>query len=777
MKRITLISFLFGVLYTFGQNGQQIKTPKLSVTTIKQIIATMSLDEKVKLVVGAGMPIENDGPIVPDDVASRVPGSDGGSMHFPEYGIPGTVMADGPAGLRIDPFRGNERNKSYYATAWPVGTLLASSWDINLVKKVGTAFGNEVKEYGVDFILGPGMNIQRDPLCGRNFEYYSEDPLVTGLIGASMVKGIQSNGVATSIKHFAANNQENNRNSVNVNVSERALREIYLKGFEIAVKEANPLTVMSSYNKINGTYTSESYDLLTTILRKEWGFKNFVITDWYGGKDPIAQMKAGNDLIMPGSPGKSAKILEAIKNGSLDVKIIDQNAERILKGLLQIPSFLNYKYSNNPDLTAHAAISRAAATEGMVLLKNNNAVLPLRKGIKAVLYGNASYETISGGLGSGDVYEKYCISILNGLKNSGFKVIEELTPKYLTYIQQDKATHPMPKVTMGAIRMMPEMDITLDDIRETATAADVAIYTIGRNSSEGGDRKVENDFNLTTTEKSYLKNISEIFHAAGKKLVVIINSGGIIETASWRDCADAILLAWQPGQEAGNAIADVISGAVTPSGKLAVTFPMKYEDEPAANKIQGTTTNSPKEVTYEEGIYVGYRYFNSFKVKPAYEFGYGLSYTQFAFSNLKLSSSSFKDKITVTLTVTNTGKVPGKEVVQLYLSAPTTSLDKPAEELKGFAKTRLLKSSESQTIAFTLNPKDLASFNTAQSAWVADAGNYTVKIGASSEDIKLTKSFTLGKEILVEKVNRVLIPQVPVDELKANKDYKLDSKE
>jgi len=767
MKKINFQGMMFGLILlissiSFAQN----KLPQLGKDPISEIVNAMTLEEKVRMVVGAGMPANDDAPIVPDDAASRVPGSGGGTMHFSQFGIPGTVMADGPAGLRIDNFHGNDRTKSYYTTSWPSGTLLASSWDTTLVKNVGIAFGNEVKEYGVDFILAPGMNLQRDPLCGRNFEYYSEDPLVTGFMGALMVKGIQSNGVGTSIKHFAVNNQETSRNSINAIVSERALRELYLKGFEIAVKQANPLTVMSSYNKINGTYTSESYDLLTTILRKEWGYKNFVITDWYGGKDPVAQMNAGNDLIMPGSPVKSARILEALKNGTLDVKVVDQNCERILKGLLQVPSSTNYKYSNNPDLKSHAELSRAAASEGMVLLKNTNSLLPLKKDIKVMLFGNASYETISGGLGSGAVYKKYCISVIDGLKNTGFKTLEDLTQKYLTHIQQDKTAHPMPKVTMGAIRMIPEMEITADDIKKTAASADVAIYTIGRNSSEGGDRKIEGDFNLSDAEKSYLKNISEAFHAAGKKLVVIINSGGVIETASWKDYADAILLAWLPGQEAGNAIADILSGAVNPSGKLTVTFPLKYTDIPSSKNFPGTPIDRPKDVVYEEGIYVGYRYFNSFDVKASYPFGYGLSCTSFSYSNLKLSSSIFKGSVQATVTITNTGKVAGKEVVQLYLSAPAKSMDKPIQELKGFAKTGFLKPGASQTITFTLNKKDLASFDTAQTAWVADSGEYTVRIGASSEDIKQTKSFSLSNDLIVEKVNRALAPQEPINELK-----------
>jgi beta-glucosidase len=763
LRLILFFSFSLSIS-VFAQTQKKDSSRKLSLS-VKHAVASMTLEEKLKLVTGTGMPGKEDAPVI-GNAGGKVAGCAGNTMSFPRLNIPATVYADGPAGVRIDTYRGNDRTKSYFTTAWPVGTLLASSWDTTLVKKVGIAFGNEVKEYGIDFILAPGMNIQRDPLNGRNFEYYSEDPLVTGFVGAAMIKGIQANGVGVAMKHFAANNQETKRNSVNVIASERALREIYLKGFEIAVKKASPLTVMSSYNRLNGTYTSERYDLLTTILRDEWHFKGFVMTDWFGGKDPVAQMKAGNDLIMPGSDSKREKLLAAIENKNLDIQVVNKNAERILNVLKQTPSFSNYKYSNNPDLVAHAAVARYAASQGMVLLKNNNTVLPLKKETKVILYGNASYETIIGGLGSGDVYEKYSISIIDGLKNAGFRTSESLRQKYLTHIEQDKVAHPMPKVTMGTIRMTPEMDLTPDVIKQTVNEADLAVYTIGRNSSEGGDRKIENDFNLTESERLYLKNISDTFHAAGKKLVVIINVCGPIEIASWRDYADAILLVWQPGQEAGNAIADVISGAVTPSGKLTVTFPMTYTDEPTAKNFPGLPASSPTDVTYEEGIYVGYRYFNSFNVKPAYEFGYGLSYTTFSYSGLKLCSSTFKDKITATVTITNTGKIAGKEVVQLYLSAPEKMLDKPSAELKAFAKTNLLKPGASQTITFQLNARDLASYNTDLSAWIADGGTYTVRVGASSLDIKSTKQFNLAKDMMVEKAHKALASDVVINELK-----------
>jgi beta-glucosidase len=394
-------------------------------------------------------------------------------------------------------------------------------------------------------------------------------------------------------------------------------------------------------------------------------------------------------------------------------------------------------------------------------------VLPLEKGKSIAVYGVASYNTYIGGTGSGEVSTTYSVSIADGLNNAGYKLPEDLKTIYSGYIEKDKADHPKKtKVTLGAPRMVPEMEVSPEIIEKNAADTDFAVFTIGRNAGEGADRKVDGDFNLTETEQTLLKNVADVFHAKGKKLVVLINVGGAIETASWKNNADAILLTWQAGLEAGNAIADVVSGIVNPSGKLATTFPVKYEDVPSSKNFPGTPVDRPKDVVYEEGIYVGYRYYNSFDVKTSYPFGYGLSYTSFAYSNLKLSSSTFKGSVQATVTVTNSGKVAGKEVVQLYLSAPAKSMDKPVQELKGFAKTGLLKPGASQTITFTLNGNDLASFDTAQSAWIADSGEYTVKIGTSSEDSKLTKSFKLAKDILVEKTHKALVPQVLINELK-----------
>jgi len=797
----TVLCALISLFVSTAQAQQQAAAkkplPKLGKNSLKEVIDALTVQEKAKLVVGMGFkfpgmpapakgekpkPIDIGGfklpPSDPEayEIPEKVAGTAGRTHGVPRLGIPSITVSDGPAGLRIDPTRPNDKN-TYYATAFPVATLLASSWDTALVRKVGVAFGNEIHEYGVDIILGPALNIHRNPLGGRNFEYYSEDPLIAGSMTAAIVKGVQSNGVGTSIKHYAANNQETNRNQVNTIVSERAMREIYLRGFEMAVKQSNPWTVMSSYNKVNGTFTSERRDLQTDILKREWGFKGLVMTDWFGGHDPVAQMNAGNDLLMPGNPDQSDAIVAAVKDGTLSMQQLDANVARILTIVLKSPTFKGYKYSDKPDLKGHAKVSRMAAAQGMVLLKNEDGALPFSGGKRIAVFGNTSYDVIAGGTGSGDVHKAYTISLLQGFSNAGFKVQEELAKSYADYLADAKAKQPKNPNFFMAPPPIPEMDPTALVDKE-ADGADVAVITIGRNAGEGRDRKVENDFTLTDAEKGIINSVSTAFHAKGKKVVVILNIGGVIEVASWRDKVDGILLAWQPGLEAGNAIADVVSGKVNPSGKLATTFPVQYEDVPSAKNFPGkdlplppgqTTVNPmtgrPSEVTYQEGVYVGYRYFDSFKVKPAYEFGYGLSYTSFKISDVKVSSPNFNGSISVRATVKNTGKVAGKEVVQLYLSAPTQKLDKPEQELKGFAKTNVLAPGQSQFLVFTLRASDLASFYTDRSAWVADAGEYKVNVGTSSRNIAKTVSFKLAKEIVTEKTHKSLTPEVAIDEM------------
>lgn len=785
MKKSLILPFIVMLLTHYVSLAQK-ALPQLGKSPLKQVIAAMTVEEKVRLVIGTGMRMSdlnvgpatnNTAPAPSTNVTgtvqgatfakgeSKVPGAAGILFEIPRLGIPSIVLADGPAGLRINPNRASDPNNTFFCTAFPVATLLASSWDTELAQKVGAAMGNEVHEYGVDILLAPALNIHRNPLGGRNFEYYSEDPHVAGKMTAALVNGVQSQGVGTSIKHFAANNSESNRMKVNTVVSERALREIYLRGFQTAVRESQPWTVMSSYNKINGVYTSESKALLSTILRDEWGYRGFVMSDWFAGQNAAAQLKAGNDLVMPGTPSQIEVVLAALKNGTLSQADLDRNVERVLKIMLQTPTFKGYKPSNKPDLKAHAQVARDAATEGMILLKNEKNALPISKSVqKIAAFGNTSYDIITGGTGSGDVNEAYSVSLETGLKNAGYSIDPGLQNTYSPYITQAKAAQPPKKSFFDLQAPIAEMTLNKAVFTEQAASADIAIVTIGRNAGEFQDRKLEGDFYLTAAEKVLLKSVSESFHAVGKKVIVILNTGGVIEIASWRDQADAILLAWQGGQETGNAIADILSGKANPSGKLATTFPMDYPDAPSAKNFPGIPAEMPTEITYEDGIYVGYRFFDSFGVQPAYAFGYGLSYTSFEYKNLKISSGQFSKRLTLTLDITNTGNSAGKEVVQVYVSAPSEKLDKPSQELRAFAKTKLLQPGESQKLSFTLEARDLASFNPTLSAWVADTGKYSIKVGASSRDIRQTTQFSLAKEILVEKVNRVMAPasRIPV---------------
>ncbi len=784
--RLHQVLLCVAVFISFTARSQN-KTPQLGKDPISDVIKAMTLEEKAKLVVGKGLSIPGISlGAQPDDSPDKIAGISGHTIPNSRLGIPSLNLADGPAGIHRFMMTGKDSADNLFSTAWPVGTLLASSWDTSLVKKVGAAFGNEIKEYGIDFILGPGVNIHRNPLGGRNFEYYSEDPLVSGKMAAAIINGIQSQGVGATIKHFAANNQETNRNSVNTIASERGLREIYLKNFEIAIKNSQPWAVMSSYNLINGTYTSESRDLITTILKDEWGFKGFVMTDWFGGKDAVAQMKAGNNLIMPGTSAQVKAIIDAVKNGQLSESVLDENIAGILRVMLQTPTFKSYQYSNHPDLKQHALVSREAASESMVLLKDNGSALPIKNSASVAVFGNHAYDLIAGGTGSGDVNKAYAVSLAQGLTNAGYKTDKDVQQAYVNYLNDYSAKHPKKNLLlemMNPTPMAPEYTFDKNSVDQRAAAADVAIFYIGRNAGEGNDRKVAGDYELTSQEKEMLTTVVDAFHAKHKPVVVVLNIGGVIDVASFRDKVDAILLAWQPGEEGGNAIADILSGKVNPSGKLATTFPASYNDEFSAKNFPGkefpdkATTGMfgmkqvPAEVTYEEGIYVGYRYFNSFSVKPAYEFGYGLSYTSFDYSPVKLSTSGFDGKLTATVTITNKGKVAGKEVVQLYLSAPQVKLDKPSEELKGFAKTGLLQPGKSETLTFTLNAEDLASFDTNTSSWIAEAGKYNISIGASSLDIKSTASFNLSRELVVEKVHKVLTPQVNINETKNKKAF------
>ena len=423
--------------------------------------------------------------------------------------------------------------------------------------------GEEVKEYGVDILLAPGVNIMRNPLCGRNFEYYSEDPLLAGKTAAAIINGVESNDVGTSLKHFCANNQEINRLANDSRISQRALREIYLRNFEIAVREAQPWTIMTSYNYLNGRYTSEDKGLLEDVLRGEFGFEGAIVTDWGGGLDAAAQVAAGNDMIQPGEPHHFDTIVNAVKNGTLKEEDLDKCITRILKLIVKTPRFKGYKFSNKPDLKAHAAITREVASEGFVLLKNDNKAMPMVGGETVALVGVGSYDFIAGGRGSGDVYKAYVVDMHEGMTSNGIALDKELDDYYMNYMERERKRI----APLDEHRRWTHYTLRPNEIRDprqlvedSADRADIAVITFSRNSAEGFERHVNRDFNLRIDETALLNEVSREFRAAGKKVVVVLNVCGPVEVASWRDKVDAILVCWMPGQEGGISVADVLLG-------------------------------------------------------------------------------------------------------------------------------------------------------------------------------------------------------------------------
>ncbi|MDK2886540.1 MAG: beta-glucosidase [Thermosipho sp. (in: thermotogales)] len=714
---------------------------------IEKIISQMTVEEKIKLVVGVGLPG------MFGNKPSIVPGAAGETHPIERLNIPSTVHADGPAGLRINPERENDEKK-YYATAFPIASMLASTWNKEILFEVGKAMGNETKEYGVDFLLAPAINIHRNPLCGRNFEYYSEDPVLAGELASSFVEGVQSEGVGTSLKHFVANNQETNRMKIDTIVSERALREIYLKGFEIVVKKAKPWTVMSAYNKLNGKYCSQNEWLLTKVLREEWGFEGFVMSDWFAGDNPVEQIKAGNDLIMPGKTynvfrdrkDEIEELKEAYERGEITDEVLNERVRAILKVLVKTPSFKGYKFSNKPDFERHAKISYNAASEGVVLLKNDG-VLPFSAETKVAIFGTGQIETIKGGFGSGDTHPRYTISIFDGFKERGIKVDETLGEFYRQKVKEMRNGDYKPvfvnNFNLKIPPKLPEDIVDESKLEEASKRNDLAVIVISRISGEFVDRKAEKgDYYLSDDERKLVENVSEKFHKKGKKVIVLLNIGGPIEIASWLNLVDGLILIWQPGQEAGRVAADVCLGVVNPSGKLPTTFPKDYKDIPSKT-FPGTPNDNPTEVIYEEDIYVGYRYYDTFQVVPLFEFGYGLSYTKFDYKDLNIKLDD--ENIEINFEIINTGNVDGKEIAQVYVKAPKGKLDKPFQELKGFYKTKLLKPGEKEFVSIRIPLRDLTSF--CKDKWLLEEGEYRIRVGASSRDIRLEGKIYLKPKV------------------------------
>jgi beta-glucosidase len=692
----------------------------------------MTLEEKVSMLSGSGW-MESAG--------------------VPRLGIPTIKMADGPMGIRIWTGSSAETSvegvvRTFSSTAFPSGIDIAASWDIALASEEGQVLGREVASVGRDMILGPTVNIQRTPLWGRNSESYGEDPYLAGKIAVAYIQGVQGEGVIPSVKHFVANNQEFERHRIDVEVSERALHEIYYPAFEAAIKEGHVWTVMSSYNKVNGVYAAQS-PLLKQELYDDFGFNGFVISDWGSTYSTAATVNAGMDLEMPGGPpmqrwiarpsSKDAgndggylvaeKVLPLVKDGTIPVANVDNNVGRILTVIFESGIF-DHPHAGGVaiDTPAQRAVARKAADEGMVLLKNQDQLLPLDvnklKSI-AVIGPNAAVARVGAG-GSGLVYNKDVVSPLAGIKSrAGDLPVRYALGVALVGEEQAESTP-------------ADRQKLLDEAVAAARDSDVALVFVGYSPKLETEGKDRSSMDLPEGQDELIRAIS----AANKKTIVVLNSGASITLTKWIDHVPGVIDAWYGGEEGGNAVADLVFGDVNPSGRLPFTFLRKLEDSPSYKNYPGENLK----VNYAEGIYVGYRYFDKHPdVTPLFPFGYGLSYTTFAYSNLHLPQTVSGDgTAAVSVVIKNTGARKGAEVVQMYIADPSATVDRPLRELKGFERVELAPH-ESKTVTFQLDRRALSFYSTETHSWVAQPGSFEVFVGSSSRDLSLHGSFNLGK--------------------------------
>ncbi|HEY3345039.1 MAG TPA: glycoside hydrolase family 3 C-terminal domain-containing protein [Anaerolineaceae bacterium] len=659
---------------------------------IDSLIAQMTLEEKAALCTGA---------------------STWTTTPVDRLGIPEMVMSDGPHGVRRVPNVNEIGAKSLPATCFPTASCLASTWDTGLLREMGAALGEEAIALKVDVLLGPGTNMKRSPLGGRNFEYFSEDPYLAGEMAASLIDGVQSKGVGTSLKHFAANNQEFQRFSINTVVDERTLREIYLPAFEKAVKQAKPWTVMCAYNKLNGAYASENHHLLTDILKNEWGFEGLVVSDWGAVHERVAALKGGLDLEMPGPQDRRVKaVVDAVRSGELDLAVLDETVRRILR--------IVFMAKETPktgafDVDAHHALAQKIAAEGMVLLKNNG-ILPLKGRQHIAVIGRAAENAHFQGGGSSHINPtKVAVPFKELQARAG-----EAEFSYADGYPIDNSFR---------------QDL-VDQAVGMAQAADVAVLYIALPSfkeSEGYDRT---DLDLTEQQVALIKAVAQ----AQPDTVVVLNNGAPVAMSAWIDDVAAVLEAWMMGQAGGGAIADVLFGKVNPSGKLAETYPLTLVDTPAYLNWPG----GAGEVHYGEGLFIGYRYYDAKHAPVLFPFGYGLSYTSYAYSNPRVSAESFKDVdgVKVSVDVTNTGPLPGKEIVQVYVHDRKSGLVRPEKELKGFAKVAL-QPGETQTVSIPLDFRAFAYYHPEYQQWITETGDFDLLIAASAADIRHTQMVTL----------------------------------
>ena len=627
---------------------------------------------------------------------------------MPKHGIPQIWLSDGPHGLRKQAGESDHLglNPSVPATCFPTASAVANSWDAALGEEIGAALGEEAAAQEVSVLLGPGLNMKRNPLCGRSFEYFSEDPYLAGKLAAGYIRGIQSKGVAACPKHFAVNSQETRRMASDSIVDERTLREIYLTGFEIAVKEGHPRSIMSSYNLVNGTYANENKHLLMEILRGEWGFDGAVITDWGGSNDHALGVKNGSTLEMPAPGGDSVReLLAAVESGKISESDIDARLSELLSLVFDTKAALDAA-PREFDAAAHHALARRAAEESLVLLKNEGSLLPLAEGTKVAVIGDFAKNPRYQGAGSSMVNSTQVDVLLDKLIDSELNVIG---------YQQGFDRHGKPDAALQKSAC------------ELATQADTVILCMGLDEiaeSEGLDRS---NLRLAQNQVDLLQAVA----AVNPKIAVVLYSGSVVETP-WLDNCQALLYAALGGQAGAGAVADALTGKVNPCGKLAETWPLAYADVPSAADF----ATRRKTVEYREGLYIGYRYFTTAEKAVRFPFGYGMSYTTFAYSDMAV------DEQGVSLTVTNTGSVAGTEIVQLYIAKKSSELFRPAKELKGFARVTLAPG-EKQRITIMLDDKAFRFWNVKANRWEIESGEYELLVGASVEDIRLCEKISV----------------------------------
>jgi beta-glucosidase len=666
---------------------------------VEQLVAELTLEEKASLASGLGYWT---------------------TKSIDRLGITSLLLANGPHGLRTQQLCGDHVGigASFSATCFPPAVALGSTWDVDLLSEIGAALGRECRTEGVAVLLGPGINIKRSPLCGRNFEYYSEDPHISGQLGSAFVTGVQSQGVGTSLKHFAANNQETNRMTISAEVDERTLREIYLSAFETVVMQAQPWTIMCSYNKINGRYISEDPRLLTTVLREEWGFDGVVVSDWGAVSDRVTGLAAGMDLEMPSSDGiNDARIVQAVNDGLLNEAVLDVAVVRLLRLAnryrVDQPDQVD---SYDPDI--HHALARTAAAESIVLLKNEDAALPIvGTGLTVGVIGEFARTPRYQGAGSSQVNPTRLDNALDALNdraaNHGSRVT--FAPGYL--LHEDESTTAL-----------------IGNAVAVARSADVALLFVGLLAcaeSEGYDRE---HLNLP---RAHLRLINAVA-AVNPRTIVVLSNGSVVSLEPWHDAVPAILETWLLGQATGSAVADVVFGDVNPSGRLAETIPLRLEDNPSYLNFPGETGH----VRYGEGVFVGYRYYESVGRPVRYPFGHGLSYTSFEYTNLVVVPND-DGTVTVVVSVTNTGSAAGKDVVQVYVSPPTRPVNSPARELRGFIKV-FIEPGQSELVDITLSRRAFSYYDVPASQWIIAPGEHSVQVGRSARDVVLIASVVLN---------------------------------